>query len=76
MTKEAQKLAEILARPACDITEAGWALGIKSKGRSYAAARGGQIETFAVGPRRRKVATSWLRRVLGLEQPALKRTKP
>jgi hypothetical protein len=72
MSEIAPWLAEILAKPAVDIPEAGRAMGIKSKARAYAAARTGQIETFPVGPRRRKVATSWLRRTLALDEPVLR----
>jgi hypothetical protein len=62
-------LAEILAKPTCDIPEAGKALGL-NRGPSYAAAARGAIPTIDFGGRRKKVPTNWLRRQLRLDEPA------
>jgi hypothetical protein len=61
-------LAEILAKPTCDIPEAGRALGLE-RGGSYAAAARGDIKTIPCGPRRKKVPTAWLRRTLQIDEP-------
>jgi hypothetical protein len=48
--------------------DSGKALGFKTKGASYAAARRGDIKTVEGQGRRRKVPTAWLRRVLCLDE--------
>jgi hypothetical protein len=71
-------LQEILAKPTCDVHEAGKALGLE-RHRAYAAVWSGHIPTIAVGARRKKVPTAWLRRTLGLDEtlarPRMRRTK-
>jgi hypothetical protein len=68
-------LARILAEPTCDIPDAGRALGL-NRTAAYTAARRGAIETIETGPRRLRVPTPWLRRVLKLDElPLLRRTR-
>jgi hypothetical protein len=62
-------LEEILAKPTCDVPEAGRALGL-SRPRSYAGAARGYIKTIDTGDRRKRVSTAWLRRTLQLDEPA------
>ena len=73
MTAIPKWLAEILAKPTCNVPEAGRALGL-NRDRSYAAAREGFIETIETGPKRRQVPTSWLRRKLMIDEPSMRRT--
>ncbi len=49
--------------------ETGRLLG-KGRNVTYAAARAGQIPVIPIGKRRGGVPTSWIRRVLGIEQAA------
>ena len=59
-------LSEILSKPTCSLPEAGSALGV-GRNPAYEAAKRGEIPTVQIG-RLKRVPTSWLRRVLGLDQ--------
>ena len=61
-------LKEALENPTTDVPIAGKALGLSRNG-SYEAASRGEIKTIEIG-RLKRVPTSWLRKVLGLESEA------
>jgi hypothetical protein len=61
-------LQEALEQPTIDVPIAGRALGLSRNG-SYEAAARGQIKTIEIG-RLKRVPTSWLRKVLGLDESA------
>jgi hypothetical protein len=65
-------LRPYLSQPTTPIPVAGRALGY-GRGGSYQAAKRGDIPTIAMG-HRKPVPTEWLRRQIGLDQPALRRT--
>jgi hypothetical protein len=67
-------LKEIRAKLTVDVwPTAGKALGYRTKGAAYAAARRGAMRTVEDDGRRRQVPTAWLRRVLCLDEPAPRR---
>jgi hypothetical protein len=69
-------LKEIRAQLTVDVwPPAGTALGYRSKGAAYAAARRGAIRVIEDEGRRRQVPTAWLRRVLCLDDPTPKRRR-
>jgi hypothetical protein len=67
-------LKEIRTQLTVDVwPTAGMALGYRTKGAAYAAARRGAMRVIEDEGRRRQVPTAWLRRVLCLDDSAPKR---
>lgn len=68
-------LQEALQKPTMSVPHAGKAVANAERGQSYALARRGVIPTIDTG-RRKEVPTIWVRTMLMLDTPPMRRTRP